>query len=179
MAMLALLDDGPTHGFDLKRRYDALLGQERELKYGQVYSTLQRLERDGLATGIGVEAGGGGERKVYAITEFGVTELSAWLATAEASTGRPSEIFTRVVLALVSGRSAEAVLDAHRRVYLNRMRELTAARKTGDVISQLARDYEMQHLKADMTWIEIAATRLKEIGAQINAGKQNLQGETR
>jgi len=84
-----------------------------------------------------------------------------------------------VVLALVSGRSAAAVLDAHRRVYLNRMRELTAARKTGDVISQLAGDYEMQHLKADMVWIEIAATRLKEIGAQITADKQNLQGEPR
>jgi len=173
MAMLALLDSGPTHGFDLKRRYDALLGQERELKYGQVYATLQRLERDGLATGVGVEAGGGGDRKLYAITDSGVSELSAWLADAEPTSGRPAEIFTRVVLALVSGRSAEKVLDTHRRVYLKRMRELTAARKSGDVIDRLARDYEMEHLKADMAWIEIAATRLDDISAQIRAEKED------
>src|SRR5690625_6666553 len=68
MALLALLDDGPAHGFDLKRRYDALLGHGRELKYGQVYATLQRLERDGMAAGVGVEAGSGADRKLYAVT---------------------------------------------------------------------------------------------------------------
>jgi len=171
MAMLALLDDGPTHGFDLKRRYDSLLGHERELKYGQVYATLQRLERDGLAQGVGVEAGSGGDRKLYAITPSGVSELTKWLAEAETASSRPAEIFTRVVLALVSGRSAEAVLEAHRRVYLNRMRELTQLRNQGDVIDRLARDYEMQHLKADMAWLELAATRLKDISAQISAQK--------
>ncbi|WP_448071811.1 PadR family transcriptional regulator [Georgenia yuyongxinii] len=182
MALLALLDDGPTHGFDLKRRYDALLGHERELKYGQVYSTLQRLERDGLAAGVGVEAGAGADRKVYAITPGGVSELDAWLATPQPASGRPSELFTRVVLALVAGRSAEQVLDAHRRVYLDRMRELTAARHAGDVVDRLAGDYEIAHLEADLQWMEVAAVRLGEIAAQVrevSARKADAKGTTK
>lgn len=172
MALLALLDDGPTHGFDLKRRYDALLGHERELKYGQVYSTLARLERDGLAAGVGIEAGAGADRKVYAITPAGVSELDAWLAAPQPVGGRPSELFTRVVLALVSGRSADQVLDAHRRVYLDRMRELTAARRGGDVIDRLVGDYEAAHLSADLEWIELASARLGDIAAEVRAVAQ-------
>jgi DNA-binding PadR family transcriptional regulator len=169
MALLALLDDGPTHGFDLKRRYDALLGHERELKYGQVYATLQRLERDGLADGVGVEAGSGADRKVYAITEHGVEELDHWLTSPEPASSRPAEIFTRVVLALVSGRSADQVLDVHRRSYLDRMRTLTARRHSGDVIDRLAGAYEVAHLEADLHWIEIAAVRLSDMAAQVRA----------
>ncbi|WP_166849752.1 PadR family transcriptional regulator [Isoptericola sp. BMS4] len=167
MAMLALLDDGPTHGFDLKRRYDALLGHERELKYGQVYATLARLERDGLASGVGVEPGAGGERKVYAITPAGVTELDQWLATPHPPGGRPSELFTRVVLAIAAGRPAETILDEHRRVYLDRMRALTAARRAGDVVDRLAGDYEIAHLEADLRWIELASARLTTIVDQV------------
>lgn len=169
MALLALLDSGPTHGFDLKRRYDALLGKERELKYGQVYATLQRLERDGLANGVGVEAGGGSDRKVYAITADGVTGLDQWLATPEPASGRPAEIFTRVVLALVAGRDADQILDAHRRAYLDRMRALTAHRHAGDVIDRLVADYEIAHLEADLRWIELASARLTTIAAQVRA----------
>lgn len=169
MALLALLDDGPNHGFDLKRRYDALLGHDRELKYGQVYSTLARLERDGLAAGVGIAAGAGADRKVYAITPAGIGELDAWLASPQPAGGRPSELFTRVVLALVSGRPAELVLDAHRRAYLDRMRELTAARRTGDVIDRLVGDYETAHLEADLQWIELASARLGDIAAGVRA----------
>lgn len=165
MALLALLDDGPAHGFDLKRRYDALLGHDRELKYGQVYATLQRLERDGLTDGVGVEAGSGADRKLYAVTPQGVSELDAWLVTAQQTSGRPAELFTRVVLALVSGRSATAVLDAHRKAFLDRMRQLTAARHDGDAIDRLAGDYEIAHLEADLQWIELAGARLKDLAA--------------
>jgi DNA-binding PadR family transcriptional regulator len=170
MAMLALLDSGPTHGFDLKRRYDCLLGHERELKTGQVYSTLARLERDGLASGVGVASGGGPERRLYAITAAGVTELDDWLTRPDAATGRPAEVFTRVILALASGRSAEAVLDAHRGAYLSRMRALTSARNDGDVIDRLAGDYEMAHLEADLKWIELAGSRLTATAAFITKG---------
>ncbi|MDR2566985.1 MAG: PadR family transcriptional regulator [Bifidobacteriaceae bacterium] len=160
MALLALLDAGPSHGFDLKRRYDSLLGLGHELKYGQVYATLQRLERDGLAAGVGIQSGAGPDRRVYAITESGVSELETWLASASASPVRRDDVFARVVLALVSGRSPDSVLDSHRRVYLDRMRQLTAGRGAGDAIARLAADYEIAHLEADMQWIELAASRL-------------------
>ena len=168
MALLAFLDDRPAHGFALKQRYDELLGHERELKSGQVYSTLARLERDGLARGVEFERGGGPDRRVYAITEDGVAELDQWLGTPHLPSTRPSELFTKVVLALVSGREPSAVLDDQRSTYLRRVRELTAARHGGDVVDRLAGDYEIAHLEADLRWIELAAARLGEVAARMD-----------
>jgi len=167
MAMLAFLDREPAHGFALKRSYDQLLGQGRDLKYGQVYSTLSRLERDGLADGVGLQPGEGADRKVYAITDNGVAELESWLTAPQLPGGRPAELFTKVVLALITGRPAEPILDAHRRVYLERMRTLTAARAEGDVIDRLARDFELGHLEADIRWVEIAVARLGDLRREI------------
>lgn len=175
MALLALLDSRPAHGFALKRTYDGLLGHDRELRYGQVYATLARLERDGLADGVGLEPGEGADRKVYAITPDGVAELDRWLASPQLPGGRPSELFTKVVLALAAKRPVEQILDAQRAVYLARMRELTAARRAGDVIDRLAGDFEIAHLDADLKWIEIAGARLSEIADGVNA----VMGETR
>lgn len=163
MALLGLLDLGPSHGFALKRRYDGLLGQDRELRFGQVYATLGRLERDGLVNGVGFEPGEGADRRVYAITHDGVASFDTWLTTPNLPSGRPSELFTRVVMALASGRSATSILDGQRAVYLARMRELTAARHTGDAVDRVAADYEMAHLEADLRWIEIAGTRLADL----------------
>jgi len=167
MAMLTLLEPEPSHGFALKRRYDELLGQERDLKFGQVYSTLSRLERDGLATGVGVETAGAAERRVYAITDAGVAELDHWLRTPTAPSGRPSELFTRVVLALVSGRPAVEILDDQRQSHLARMREITAARGDVDVIGRVAGDFEMAHLEADLRWIELAGSRLDALAEEV------------
>src|SRR6187402_799645 len=114
MALLALLDSSPSHGFALKRRYDDLLGHDRELRFGQVYATLARLERDGLADGIGLERGEGADRKVYAITADGVAELDRWLVTPQLPGGRPAELFTRVILALAAHRPADTILDGQR-----------------------------------------------------------------
>lgn len=175
MAILGLLEPHPTHGFAIKRRYDALIGAGRELKYGQVYATLARLERDGLASGVGVEPGEGAERKLYAITPDGVTELHTWLTTPQLPPGRPSELVTRVVLALVAGRPAEPILDGQRRLYLDRMRTLTAARASADPLDRVIADFEIAHLEADLRWIELAGSRLGPMRAEL----LRLDGEPR
>ena len=167
MVLLALLERRPAHGFALKHSYDHLLGQDRDLKYGQVYATLSRLERDGLADGIGLEPGGGADRKVYAITQAGITELEAWLDQPYLPGGRPTELFAKVLLALVSGREPEPLLHRQRMAHLERMRELTAARNSGDVLDRLVRDYELTHLQADVTWIETAVARLDDLRADL------------
>lgn len=172
MAILAFLDSAPSHGFALKRRYDETLAQGKDLKTGQVYSTLARLERDGLARGIEVEKGDGPDRQMYAITHDGVSELEQWLNTPQPLGARPTELFTKVVLALVSGRSAQQILLNQQGVYLARMRELTAGRKTGDVIDRLAGDYEMAHLEADLKWIELAGQRLRQDSARLSGAMQ-------
>ena len=101
--LLGLLESGPRHGYDLKRAFDEKFGHDRPLHYGQVYSTMSRLLKNGLVEVDGIEAGGGPERKRYAITEAGVTDVQRWLATPE----KPepylqSTLYTKVVLALLT-----------------------------------------------------------------------------
>lgn len=161
--LLGLLEPEPSYGYTLKQRYDELFSP-RELRFGQVYATLGRFERDGLATVIGVEAGAGPERRRYAITKDGVTELERWLATPEAPDQfAASALFVKTTLALMSGRSATDILDVQRRVHLQRMRELTKSRPKADPVGQLAITYELAHLDADLRWIEETVARLPQL----------------
>lgn len=168
MALLTLLETTESaHGFALKRRYDSLLGRDRELKFGQVYATLSRLERDGLAQGVGFAQGSAAERRLYAITDAGVAEVDSWLRTPLTPGGRPSELFTKVILALVSGRPAGEILDAQREVYLRQMREITRRRADGDVIDRLAGDFTIAHLEADLRWVELAGARMEQLAGEV------------
>ena len=163
-ALLGLLEKGPRHGYDLKRAYDERFGHDRPLHYGQVYSTLSRLLRNGLVQVDGTEAGGGPERKRYAITEAGVTDIDGWLGTPE----KPepylqNTLYAKVVLALTSGRSAQGVLDSQRAEHLRLMRALTRRKAAGDLADQLVCDHALFHLEADLRWLELTAARLDEL----------------
>src|SRR4051812_10842511 len=159
--MLGLLEPEPSHGYELKRAYDRRFGHDRPLPFGQVYATLGRLERDGRVRVDGVEPGGGPERKRYAITADGVAELERWLAQPEAPEPHlQTVLFTKVVLALLSGREADRFLDMQRAAHLARMRELTAQRRAGGLADALVADYALFHLEADLRWIDLTASRL-------------------
>lgn len=166
VTLLGLLEAGPQHGYGLKKSYDSHFGRDRPLDYGQVYSTLSRLLRDGLVTEQGVEAGAGPSRKRYAITEAGVTDVERWLTTPEPP--QPylqSTLYAKAVLAVRSGRSAHEVLDSQRTAHLAAMRELTARKRTGDLADELICDYALFHLDADLRWLELTASRLDELAA--------------
>jgi DNA-binding PadR family transcriptional regulator len=164
LTLLGLLDSGESHGYTLKRAYDLHFGQERPLKFGQVYATLQRLERDGLAQIVGVEQGPGPDRRLYAITPAGVTRLERWLTEPEPASGfLPTALFSKVVVALLSGRAPEQVLDLQRTEHVGRMRQLTRARREMDLMQLLAADFEVAHLEADLKWIEVAAARVEQL----------------
>jgi DNA-binding PadR family transcriptional regulator len=159
--VLGLLEEGPQHGYELKQRYDDQLAPGRLLPFGQVYATLARLHRDGLADVAGVESGSGPDRKRYVITPEGVADLERWLDTPTEVGAVRSELFARVVIALLSGRDPDAVLDGQRAVHLTRMREVTDRRRGADLIDAMACDLELDHLEADVKWIEDASRRLK------------------
>jgi DNA-binding PadR family transcriptional regulator len=166
--LLGLLEKGPRHGYDLKKAYDERFGQDRPLHYGQVYTTLSRLLRNGLVEEAGVEAGEGPERKRYAITDAGVTDVEDWLGTPE----KPepylqNTLYTKVVLALLSGRSADDVLDVQRAAHLASMRELTKRKADGDLADQLICDHALFHLEADLRWLELTAARLGRLKAAV------------
>ncbi|MFI6058558.1 PadR family transcriptional regulator [Streptomyces sp. NPDC051286] len=167
--LLGLLESGPRHGYDLKRTFDEKFGHDRPLHYGQVYSTMSRLLKNGLVEVDGIESGGGPERKRYAITEAGITDVSAWLAQPE----KPepylqSTLYTKVVLALLTGRSAADLLDAQRSEHLRLMRILTDRKRKGDLADQLICDHALFHLEADLRWLELTAARLGQLAKAVN-----------
>jgi DNA-binding PadR family transcriptional regulator len=159
--LLALLEQEPAHGYTLKHKYDERFAQKRPLAFGQVYSSLARFEKQGLAEMVDVEAGEGPERKRYRITPEGVQLVTDWVYTAqEPGVFSTSTLFARVAVALLSGRDPQQVLDTQRDSHLGRMRELQAERRTAHGSDLLAVTYELAHLDADLKWIEQAGRRL-------------------
>ncbi|MFE2495946.1 PadR family transcriptional regulator [Streptomyces scopuliridis] len=166
--LLGLLESGPRHGYDLKRSFDDQFGRDRPLHYGQVYSTMSRLLKNGLVVVDGIEAGGGPERKRYAITEAGVTDVGRWLSQPESPEPYlQSTLYTKVVIALLTGRSAADLLDSQRAEHLRLMRELTARKRQGDLADQLICDHALFHLEADLRWLELTATRLDRLATAV------------
>ncbi|MEV4624020.1 PadR family transcriptional regulator [Asanoa sp. NPDC049573] len=166
--LLGLIEPQPSHGYQLKREYDELFGQERPLPFGQMYTALGRLHRDGLVVVEGPAPGGGPDRKYYEITESGVTHLEEWLRQPE----RPEPhlqpvLWAKVVIALVSNRPAEEYLDAQRAAHLKRMAELTAMRRKGPLRQSLLADYGLFHLEADLRWIDTAVARLAQLAKDV------------
>jgi len=168
--LLGLLESAPSHGYELKRAFDQRFGTDKPLPFGQVYATLGRLERDGRAVVVGTEAGEGPERKRYAITDQGVTDLERWLAEAEVPEPHlQTVLFSKVVLTLLSGRDAMRFLDTQRAAHLARMRELTELRRTSPFRQALLADYALFHLEADLRWIELTAARLDDLAREVKS----------
>jgi DNA-binding PadR family transcriptional regulator len=161
LTLLGLLERGPSHGYDLKRDYDAYFGRGRPLRYSQVYATLTRLARDGKASPGAIEQGAGPERRRYVITDEGAADVQQWLA--EPVPPEPdlqSELFAKVVLAVMLGRPADRYLDVQRAAHLARMRELTTLKRDSDQLGVLLADHALYRLEADLRWIDHTAARL-------------------
>jgi DNA-binding PadR family transcriptional regulator len=161
LTLLGLLEREPSHGYDLKRDYDAFFGRGKPLPFGQVYATLSRLARDGKVVVSEVGPGDGPDRKRYIITELGATEVEQWLTQpVEPEPHLQTVLFAKVVLALMLDRPAEEYLDTQRRSHLQRMRELTEIKRTGGLVDLMLADHGLYHLEADLRWIETTSARL-------------------
>ncbi|MGW2635407.1 PadR family transcriptional regulator [Streptomyces sp. NPDC001348] len=170
--LLGLLATGPRHGYDLKRRHDERFPQARPLAYGQVYTTLQRLVRDGLAEVDGTDADGGPERTLYHSTQAGARELTRWAAAiAPPAPFVTNEIFAKVVVSILAGGDPAAYLGAQRAAHMERMRELTVLKTTPgtDLATVLSADYALNHLDADLRWMNTTAARLTTLTAEVDA----------
>jgi DNA-binding PadR family transcriptional regulator len=169
-ALLGLLEREPSHGYDLKRDYDAYFGRGKPLPFGQVYATLARLTRDGKVVPGEVEPGAGPDRKRYAITDVGRNEVEAWLADPVAAEPHlQTELFSKVVLALMLGRPAERYLDTQRGAHLQRMRELTEVKRSGSLVDALLADHGLFHLEADLRWIDVTSARLDSLARMVRS----------
>ncbi|MGI8760409.1 MAG: PadR family transcriptional regulator [Jatrophihabitantaceae bacterium] len=168
LTLLGLLEREPSHGYDLKRDYDLFFGRGKPLPFGQVYSTLARLARDGKVVMGEAEPGAGPDRKRYVITEDGAIEVQAWLSEpVQPEPHLQTVLFAKVVLALMLDRSAEGYLDTQRAAHLQRMRELTELRRSGGVVDALLADHGLFHLEADLRWIDLTTARLGSLAEMV------------
>jgi DNA-binding PadR family transcriptional regulator len=164
-ALLALLSEGPKYGLRLQNEFQSRTGEVWPLNVGQVYTTLQRLERDGL-----VEADDGeGERsrKQYRITPTGERELSQWLRTPPDLVPPPrDELVIKVLVAMqVPGTDVHEILQVHRRHVIETMQRYTqikAAAAEDDLAVTLVADAEIFRLEAIVRWLDTADVRLKQ-----------------
>jgi len=163
-AVLGLLQQEPRHGYDLKRLMDRYFAPDRPIAFAQIYATLGRLEASGRVRLSSVERAEGPDRRRYAITDEGRTELDRWISTPLAPEPHlQAALFTKVVLAILSGRPVIPIVDAERHAHLQRMRELTTIRRTAPLPIALLADYALFHLEADLRWLDLTAARVDDL----------------
>jgi DNA-binding PadR family transcriptional regulator len=163
-ALLALLSEGPKHGFQLRQEFEAGTGEVWPLNVGQVYTTLQRLERDGLVESD--ETDDGGPQRPYRITPAGEEELATWLQTPPSTSGPPrDELVIKVLVALrVAWGDVSDLLQVHRRQLVERMQEYTRLKEemTDDEVALgLVVDAELFRIDGIVRWLDAADGRLK------------------
>jgi DNA-binding PadR family transcriptional regulator len=163
-AMLALLSEGPKYGLRLREEFEERTGEVWPLNVGQVYTTLQRLERDGLVESDG--SAEDGPQKAFRITPDGERELAAWLRTPPDLSSPPrDELVMKVLVALrVPGTDPHAVIQAHRRYLVQLMQQWTRIKEDEADESlgvALAVDAELFRLDSVVRWLDVADGRLR------------------
>jgi DNA-binding PadR family transcriptional regulator len=167
-ALLALLSEGPKYGLWLREEFEARTGEVWPLNVGQVYRTLQRLERDGL-----VESDGGeeGPQKRFRITASGQAELAGWLRNPPDLTSPPrDELVMKVLVAVrVPGTDVHEVIQSHRLYLIELMQQWTRLKDgeaRNDLGLALAVDAELFRLDAVTRWLDTADARLRRAAAE-------------
>jgi DNA-binding PadR family transcriptional regulator len=168
-ALLALLSEGPKYGLQLREEFEARTGEVWPLNVGQVYKTLGRLERDGLAESD--DAGQDGPQKRYKITASGEQALGDWLRTPPDLTSPPRDelVMKVLVAARVPGTDVHEVIQVHRLYLLELMQQWTRLKEgeaRDDVSLALMVDAELFRLDAVIRWLDAAGVRLSRAAAQ-------------
>jgi DNA-binding PadR family transcriptional regulator len=169
-ALLALLSEGPKYGLQLREEFEANTGQVWPLNVGQVYTTLQRLERDGLVAAAAAAGDGEelepGPQKAYRITDAGSADLAQWLRVPpDLSTPPRDDLVMKVLIAVrVPGTDVPEVIQAHRRYLLQLMQEWTRLKEDdngNDLAFALVVDSELFRLDSVVRWLDAAEGRLR------------------
>ena len=149
-ALLALLSEKPKYGLQLQNEFESRTGEVWPLNVGQVYTTLQRLERDGNCTSAGAQ------------------ELADWLRTPPDLVPPPrDELVIKVLVALeIPAIDIHEILQVHRRHVIEVMQRYTRIKAEGaqdDVPLALVADAELFRLEAIVRWLDAADVRLKQL----------------
>ena len=163
-ALLALLSEGPKYGLQLRQEFEARTGDVWPLNVGQVYTTLQRLERDGAVESEGED----GPQRRYRITDDGARELTDWLTTPPELEQPPrDELLIKVLVASqVPDVDVHEIVQVHRRHLVEVMQRYTAVKADApeeDVALALVVDAELFRLEAAVRWLDTADVRLQSL----------------
>jgi DNA-binding PadR family transcriptional regulator len=182
-ALLALLGEGPRYGLQLRQEFEERTGEVWPLNVGQVYSTLQRLERDGLVESEGADEG---PQKAYRITARGAAELAGWLRTPPDLSAPPrDELVMKILVAIrLPGTDVDDVIQAHRRYLVQLMQQWTRIKEggaEGDLSLTLAVDAELFRLDSAVRWLDAVEARLSRAAAdgQVQAAAAPLPKQRR
>jgi DNA-binding PadR family transcriptional regulator len=165
-ALLALLNEGPKYGLQLRQEFEARTGEVWPLNVGQVYTTLQRLERDGLVESDDDGEEESGPQKAFHITPEGEHELLTWLRTpGDLSSPPRDELVIKVLVALrMPGVDVGEVIQVHRRYVVEVMQQWTRLKEDEadfDLNFALVVDAELYRLDAVVKWLDTVDGRLK------------------
>jgi DNA-binding PadR family transcriptional regulator len=159
--LLALLRDGPQYGYQLKTEFESGTGGIWPLNVGQVYTTLDRLERDGLVA-AGPE---NNNNKSYSLTATGKRDLDQWLHSPDVEATPPrDELMVKVLLSIhTDPRSALGVIDANRNALTGLLqRHRRRLRAVESVTEQLVADALIARTESELRWLELCEQRLSD-----------------
>jgi DNA-binding PadR family transcriptional regulator len=157
--LLALLARGPRYGYQLRTEFESSTGVSWPLNIGQVYSTLSRLERDGLADRVGADDEG---RFVYEIRPEGADEVRSWFATPIQRTDRPrDELAIKLAMAVTTpGVDVREVVQAQRAATLRTLQDL--GRLKDDVLARAP-----EQADADAAWRLVLESMIFQAEAEV------------
>jgi len=167
-ALLALLSEGPKYGLQLAQEFEDRTGEVWPLNTGQVYTTLQRLERDGLAESD--SDADEGPQKGFRITPAGRDELDVWLRTPPDVSSPPrDELVIKVLIAArLPGIDVIELVQGHRRNLVETMQHYTRLKEGAaedDLGLLLVADAELFRLEAVIRWLDTAEARIGRLPA--------------
>ena len=167
-ALLALLSEGPKYGLQLRQEFEERTGEVWPLNVGQVYTTLQRLERDGLVESDDAEDG---PQKGFRITTDGQGELDAWLRTPpDLSLPPRDELVIKILVAWrLPGVDVHELIQVHRRYLVELMQQWTRLKEDEaqfDLGFALAVDAELYRLDSVVRWLDTADGRFRRASSE-------------
>jgi DNA-binding PadR family transcriptional regulator len=155
--LLALLERGPMYGYQLRAAFEESTGGTWPLNIGQVYTTLNRLDRDGLVRALAESEGG---QRPYEITDGGRAELAVWFATPISRADRPrDELAIKLALALTTpGVDVRAVVQTQRTASMRMLQEYTRLK---------SRDERRGDRPAELSWRLVLDAMIFQAEAEI------------
>ncbi|TFD74886.1 PadR family transcriptional regulator [Cryobacterium sp. Sr8] len=165
-SLLAILDQGPCYGYQLRAEFERRTGSTWPLNVGQIYSTLDRLERDGLVQKADIDADG---QNYYEITDAGRAEVATWLGSPVApSAAARNELAIKLAIAVtLPGVDIARVIQVQRSASLRTLQELTRTKNSTDnpesaeeLAWLLVIDSLIFAAEAEVRWLDHSESRL-------------------